>query len=97
MTCTCRACLITAHDFASNNRDASGLCGCFYCLQTFDASEIVEWIDGGSTALCPRCKLDSVLPGNKVYIGPELLTAMRKLWFETFGGLNDDAEIAIFD
>jgi hypothetical protein len=38
-------------------------CGCFYCLQVFPADEVVEWIDDGRTPLCPRCGIESVVPG----------------------------------
>lgn len=40
-----------------------GQCGCYYCLATFSGCAIVEWTDDGQTALCPRCNIDSVLPG----------------------------------
>lgn len=36
-------------------------CGCFYCLATYPGTEIIEWIDDGATALCPKCSVDSVL------------------------------------
>jgi hypothetical protein len=38
-------------------------CGCFCCLQTFPAAEVVDWIDDGETPLCPYCGIDAVLPG----------------------------------
>jgi hypothetical protein len=47
--------LVLAHGGSINNRrlllDYDGLCGCFYCLRTFDAAEVTEWVDpGNSTA-----------------------------------------------
>jgi len=36
-------------------------CGCFYCLRTYPATEVVDWIDDGETPLCPHCGIDSVM------------------------------------
>jgi hypothetical protein len=33
-----------------------------FSVTVFDVREIEEWIDGGQTALCPHCGIDSVLP-----------------------------------
>ena len=38
-------------------------CGCFCCLQTFAAAEVIDWIDDGDTPLCPHCGIAAVLPG----------------------------------
>ncbi len=68
----------------------SKYCGCFYCLEIFPPTEIVEWIEEpedcprgpGKTALCPKCDIDSVLPENENYeITTELLTRMNREWF----------------
>jgi hypothetical protein len=37
-------------------------CGCC-CLQTFAASEVIDWVDDGDTPLCPCCGIAAVLPG----------------------------------
>jgi hypothetical protein len=74
--------LDAAWKYCSNNRDAQGLCGCFHCEKTFDAAEIEEWI-GDKDAICPRCGIDSVLPGACVRIDPEFLKAMYNRWFAT--------------
>jgi len=37
------------------------VCGCYYCCQTLEYSEIQEWIDHKQTALCPYCGIDSVI------------------------------------
>jgi ssDNA-binding Zn-finger/Zn-ribbon topoisomerase 1 len=74
--------LIAAHIFCDNHRgDLQGQCGCFYCQQTFPASEITEWIDGEQSALCPKCGIDSVLPSTKTRIDAEFLEAMYDKWF----------------
>jgi hypothetical protein len=45
-------------------RERSELCGCFHCLAVFPPSLVSEWIDEvddvGTTAMCPRCGIDSV-------------------------------------
>lgn len=35
---------------------------CFCCLRTFPVESIRKWVDGGTTALCPHCHMDTVLP-----------------------------------
>lgn len=74
-----------AHEHSTDHRadiELSDTCGCFYCLNHFDSSEISEWIDGGETALCPRCGIDSVLPGNTGYLDDEwFFSDMHNYWF----------------
>jgi hypothetical protein len=72
--------VIAAHAFCHNNRGMTGPCGCFYCEQVFDASEIVKWTKD-DCAICPKCSIDSVIPGNKVRIDPEALRDMYAHWF----------------
>jgi NAD-dependent SIR2 family protein deacetylase len=50
-------------------------CGCFHCLQIFEAVDVVDWIDDGETPLCPRCGVDSVMLGVTDLM--ELLTMKR--------------------
>lgn len=90
--------LLAAQRHTSNNRveiDASKVCGCFYCSQTFPPSEIVAWagldvssfddpqsVDKG-TALCPRCGSESVIGDKSGYtINAEFLARMHEAWFE---------------
>lgn len=64
---------------AMNNRNALiGTCGCYHCLETFEAIEVVDWTDQDRTALCPRCNIDSVLPVSD----KELLNKIKEYWFE---------------
>lgn len=37
-------------------------CSCYYCRSNYKGSEIRDYIDDDETAMCPRCKLDTVLP-----------------------------------
>lgn len=86
-----------AHAHSANHRlelEASLLCGCFHCLSIFAPAAIDEWIDSppdapddgaqddGTTALCPRCGIDSVIGSASGYpITVEFLGAMRRVWF----------------
>lgn len=56
-------------------------CGCYYCIQLFPPSEINDWIDDDQTAMCPKCGIDSVLPGSQVKLSEEFLIAAGKKWF----------------
>ncbi|MBC2606327.1 hypothetical protein [Pelagicoccus albus] len=81
-----------AHKNSANHRkeiEASEVCGCFFCLETFEPKHIEEWTDEGddgegTTAMCPRCGIDSVIGSKSGYpIEKELLEKMRKYWFES--------------
>ncbi len=65
-----------------NEIEASDLCGCFSCLETFAPSEIVEWTDERATALCPRCGIDAVLGSASGFpITADFLKGMHSYWF----------------
>lgn len=77
-----------AHRHAANHRrhiEASERCGCFSCLAIFFPDDITDWIEepeGGGTARCPRCAVDSVLGSASGFpITKEFLGAMRLYWF----------------
>jgi len=76
--------IIKAHKYSSYHKkqiDKSFECGCFYCLAVFSPNEIKEWIDNDKTALCIKCKIDSVLPDFSVKFDKKFLKAMNKYWF----------------
>jgi hypothetical protein len=77
--------LDAAHKHSSMHRaelEKSDACGCFYCLTVFPPSDIVEWIDDGQTALCPKCPVDSVIGSASGYpITEEFLEKMHERWF----------------
>ena len=82
---------IRAHKFCSNNKfelESTPKCGCFYCGEIFDSSEITEWLiednpaDKHGTAICPHCEIDSVISESSGYpITKSFLRAMHKYWF----------------
>ena len=51
--------------WASNNRlelERARCAHCIFCCKTYDAAAINVWIDGSTTALCPECGFDVVVP-----------------------------------
>jgi hypothetical protein len=76
---------IAAHGHSSNNRDTlvkSDWCGCFYCCSSFSPSEIDEWVDDETTAICPICGVDSVIGNASGFpIEKEFLGKMHDHWF----------------
>jgi hypothetical protein len=76
---------IEAHHHCTNNREelfASDVCGCFYCLNIYNPAEITDWIDGGKTAICAHCPVDSVIAAKSGYpITKEFLQQMFDRWF----------------
>jgi len=76
-----------AHRHSSRHREevmASEVCGCFYCLSVFPPGEIERWIgpEGGDTAICPKCGIDSVIgSASGLPITEEFLTRMKRHWF----------------
>lgn len=70
--------------YSSRNKvyiDASDNCACYFCLAKFDPKEIKEWIDNGETALCPKCKIDSVVGDSVVGLDSEFLKKSSLHWF----------------
>jgi hypothetical protein len=81
---------IKAAKFASNHRQSlvnDKVCGCYYCLEIFSPSEIVEWSSESDdeidvTATCPHCSIDSVISESSGYpITKEFLKEMQKFAF----------------
>jgi hypothetical protein len=52
-------------------------CGCFNCLKVFKPDTIVEWVDSNTTALCPHCGVDSVMPTRN----KDTMIGMNSKWF----------------
>jgi hypothetical protein len=88
--------VLEAHRHCSQHREeieVSTVCGCFYCLATFLPSEIEDWVDWpeeedelpeprGTSALCPRCGIDSVIGSASGFpITEAFLSDMHSHWF----------------
>ena len=93
--------LLAAHRHTTKNRaeiEASRVCDCFYCQQTFAPADIVAWAGmdmshftnpdaagaaADETALCPRCGSESVIGDKSGFpINPAFLTRMHEAWFQ---------------
>jgi NAD-dependent SIR2 family protein deacetylase len=64
--------------YATNNKDdveKSDKCYCVYCLQSYPAATVTEYID--TTAVCPRCNIDAVIPDS---VGFEITDAILRAW-----------------
>jgi len=78
--------VVAAHPHCANHRaevEGSSSVGCFYCCETFPASEIEEWVDEGKTAMCPRCGIDSVIGETSGFPVNDrtFLKQMNEFWF----------------
>jgi len=77
---------IRAHKNCSRHRseiERSERCGCFYCLESFLPGEIKDWTDDDTTAMCPRCGIDSVIGSASGFsLSEEFLRRMHHYWFE---------------
>lgn len=60
----------------------SSIWGCYYCLEIFKPEEVKDWADGGRTALCPHCWIDSVLGDTSGFeLNKEVLEKIHKYRF----------------
>jgi hypothetical protein len=78
------AVLKALHRESSHNRASlaeSTECGCFYCKTIYKPEEIECWCDGGETAICPYCSIDSVIGNDTIDICAEMLEDMYQRWF----------------
>ena len=75
------------HDKSSHNKrhvQKSDRAGCFYCEKMFPASKVKDFTKerkGEDTALCPYCRIDSVVCDKDVILTSELLSLMHQEWF----------------
>ena len=96
MTVFDEATLQSAYRHSSRHRyevAGSQLCGCFHCRSTFRPSDIVQWVEEGSCAVCPECGVDSVIgsASGLPVDDPAFLDAMHRRWF---GASSPEAEEA---
>lgn len=72
--------------FSIHNREeieASTECGCYCCQRIFPSTAIEKWTDNGTTAICPYCGTDAVIPNIRgiIRVTPTLLTALNQKYF----------------
>ena len=74
-----------AHEHSLKNHaeiEMSEKCGCFSCVEIFDASEVQSWADNAETAVCPYCGVDAVIgDASGVQLSEELLNQMYEKYF----------------
>ena len=75
------------YKFSSNHRELilnSPFCGCFHCRNScIMVRDIVEWVDNGKTAICPKCGVDAILPGIlEVPVTEGFLDQMNRYFFQ---------------
>lgn len=61
--------------------EESNQAGCYYCLEIFPTSEVVQFTDNGQTAICPRCGVDAILPSSAGLITADFLKQSKLYWF----------------
>lgn len=90
--------LLVAYRYLTHNWvqiQASTMCGCCNCLQTFPPQDVVAWtglhfdeIDNPQaidkqTALCPHCGNETVLGNGAGFpVDPDFLSRMNEAWFQ---------------
>lgn len=73
--------LLEADAQSTNNRAAlkgSADASCYCCIKSFPSTDIIDWVDYGRTAICPRCGVDAVVPG---VVAVEKLQQFNRHWF----------------
>lgn len=56
-------------------------CACYHCYKVYPSQEIKDYTDQNSTAICPYCGIDAVLPVNHPDDkNKELLQKIHKYW-----------------
>lgn len=77
--------LETAHSHTLRNRseiERSQNCACICCKHIFQATEVKNYIDNDSTALCPYCDCDAVLADAAGFkLTPQLLRQLNEYYF----------------
>lgn len=73
------------HAYSAHNKsliDISNKCYCFYCRSCMERSEMVDYIDDGQTAVCPKCGIDSIIPDSiEECVDENMIAQMNEYWF----------------
>lgn len=60
-----------------NNKE----CMCLYCKEKFNADDIKDWTDNITTAICPKCGIDAVVP-DIFNLSEDDLKKIYERWFK---------------
>jgi hypothetical protein len=69
------------HLLSTNHREAMQAAthvSCYFCMTISLANAVKLWVDNDSTALCPNCEIDAVIPGQ---LDMPTLEALNIRWF----------------
>src|SRR5262245_61383993 len=79
------------HAHTRRNREEiekSKMCGCCYCLAIFPAVDIIEYVDvDASTAVCPLCGIDAVVPDAAGQVNTSVLRDLCERYFSPEHGV----------
>lgn len=56
--------------------------GCFFCKNIFSSKEIVNYVDDGTTAICPKCDIDSIVCDSIADVNEPMLNALHTFYFK---------------
>lgn len=56
----------------------SAFVSCYFCIRRHLTASVSEWADSGTTAICPNCEVDAILPG---WHSDSDLAETHKKWF----------------
>lgn len=90
--------IVDLHKLSINNHEELNkvkTAVCFSCVTEFSTKKIQKWEDAGKTAICPNCKIDSVIPKTE-QTTTEILNEMKKFWFDNTLKLSENKENNIF-
>jgi predicted nucleic acid-binding Zn-ribbon protein len=74
--------LLAFSKLTTNNHDLLRLAGtgvCTGCSKHIDSDSITTWVDDNSTAVCPHCGADALIPDCTA----TLVAALHDHWFAT--------------
>jgi len=73
--------IIKAYDETKDNVEnikASNMCGCYTCLNIFEASKVKAYVD--NSAVCPYCGEQSLIPDVDIELTDDFLLLVNKFW-----------------
>ena len=79
---------------------SSKLVGCFHCKFIYPPKDIMEWTDSDTTAICPHCGVDAVLPYmDDINRNHTVLVIMHTMYFhrKMDDKLTEDMHTAVYD
>ena len=77
---------------------SSKLVGCFHCKFIYPPKDIMEWTDSDTTAICPHCGVDAVLPYmDDINRNHTVLLIMHTMYFRGEPKLTKELHASVYD